>query len=103
MPGVRIPFAASKLALERAREVNPDPVILKVALPGFDGFRTSTRLRANGIEAQCVFQIARVRPARQAHRPDHRRLRSATCNLSRATLVASRLVVGDTSSVAVPA
>ena len=46
-------------ALDRAREVRPDAVILDVVLPGLDGFGVLRRLRADGIDAPVLFLTAR--------------------------------------------
>jgi two-component system, OmpR family, response regulator len=46
-------------ALDRAREVRPDVVILDVVLPDVDGFGVLRRLRADGIGASVVFLTAR--------------------------------------------
>ncbi|CAJ1579482.1 response regulator transcription factor [[Mycobacterium] wendilense] len=46
-------------ALDTAREVKPDAVILDVMMPGMDGFGVLRRLRADGIEAPALFLTAR--------------------------------------------
>jgi two-component system, OmpR family, response regulator len=46
-------------ALDRARAVRPDAVILGVTLPGMDGFDVFHRLRADGIDAPVLFLTAR--------------------------------------------
>src|SRR6478736_5372366 len=46
-------------ALDKAREVRPDAVILDVVLPGLDGFGVLRRLRADGIDAPVLFLTAR--------------------------------------------
>ena len=46
-------------ALDRARDVRPDAVILDVELPDMDGFAVLRRLRANGIDAPVLFLTAR--------------------------------------------
>src|SRR5919201_1601369 len=46
-------------ALDRAREVRPDAVILDVMMPGMDGFGLLRRLRADGIDAPALFLTAR--------------------------------------------
>lgn len=46
-------------ALDRAREVHPDAVILDVMMPGMDGFGVLRRLRADGIDAPALFLTAR--------------------------------------------
>jgi two-component system OmpR family response regulator len=48
-------------ALDRAREVHPDAVILDVMMPGMDGFGVLRRLRADGIDAPALFLTARDR------------------------------------------
>lgn len=46
-------------ALDRAREVRPDAIILDVMMPGMDGFGVLRRLRADGIDAPALFLTAR--------------------------------------------
>ncbi|BBZ24598.1 response regulator transcription factor [Mycolicibacter hiberniae] len=46
-------------ALDRAREIRPDAVILDVMMPGMDGFGVLRRLRADGIDAPALFLTAR--------------------------------------------
>jgi two-component system OmpR family response regulator len=46
-------------ALDRARELRPDAVILDVMMPGMDGFGVLRRLRADGIDAPALFLTAR--------------------------------------------
>jgi two-component system, OmpR family, response regulator len=46
-------------ALDRARAIRPDAVILDVVLPGMDGFGVLRRLRAEGIDAPVLFLSAR--------------------------------------------
>jgi DNA-binding response OmpR family regulator len=46
-------------ALDLAREVKPDAVILDVMMPGMDGFGVLRRLRADGIDAPALFLTAR--------------------------------------------
>ena len=46
-------------ALDKAREVKPDAVILDVMMPGMDGFGLLRRLRADGIDAPALFLTAR--------------------------------------------
>jgi len=48
-------------ALDRAREVHPDAVILDVMMPGMDGFGVLRRMRADGIDAPALFLTARDR------------------------------------------
>ncbi|BBZ64284.1 response regulator transcription factor [Mycolicibacterium monacense] len=46
-------------ALDKARDVRPDAVILDVMMPGMDGFGLLRRLRADGIDAPALFLTAR--------------------------------------------
>ena len=46
-------------ALDRARTVKPDIVVLDVMMPGMDGFGLLKRLRADGIDAPALFLSAR--------------------------------------------
>ena len=46
-------------ALDLAREIHPDAVILDVMMPGMDGFGVLRRLRADGIDAPALFLTAR--------------------------------------------
>ncbi|NGX06319.1 response regulator transcription factor [Mycobacteroides franklinii] len=46
-------------ALDLARTVRPDAVILDVMMPGMDGFGVLRRLRADGIDAPTLFLTAR--------------------------------------------
>jgi len=46
-------------ALDLAREIQPDAVILDVMMPGMDGFGVLRRLRADGIDAPALFLTAR--------------------------------------------
>jgi two-component system OmpR family response regulator len=46
-------------ALDRARAIRPDAVILDVVLPGMDGFGVLRKLRADGIDAPVLFLSAR--------------------------------------------
>jgi two-component system OmpR family response regulator len=46
-------------ALDLARDVRPDAVILDVMMPGMDGFGVLRRLRADGIDAPALFLTAR--------------------------------------------
>lgn len=46
-------------ALDRARDIRPDAVILDVMMPGMDGFGLLRRLRADGIDAPALFLTAR--------------------------------------------
>jgi two-component system, OmpR family, response regulator len=46
-------------ALDRARAIRPDAVILDVVLPGMDGFGVLRMLRADGIDAPVLFLTAR--------------------------------------------
>lgn len=48
-------------ALDRARAVRPDAVILDVMMPGMDGFGVLRRLRDDGIDAPALFLTARDR------------------------------------------
>jgi two-component system, OmpR family, response regulator len=46
-------------ALDLARDIRPDAVILDVMMPGMDGFGVLRRLRADGIDAPALFLSAR--------------------------------------------
>lgn len=46
-------------ALDRARDVRPDAVILDVMMPGMDGFGVLRRMRADGVDAPALFLTAR--------------------------------------------
>ena len=46
-------------ALDKAREIRPDAVILDVMMPGMDGFGLLRRLRADGIDSPALFLTAR--------------------------------------------
>ena len=46
-------------ALDKAREVRPDAVVLDVMMPGMDGFGLLRRLRADGVDAPVLFLTAR--------------------------------------------
>lgn len=46
-------------ALDLARDIHPDAVILDVMMPGMDGFGVLRRLRADGIDAPALFLTAR--------------------------------------------
>lgn len=46
-------------ALDVAREMRPDALILDVMMPGMDGFGLLRRLRADGIDAPALFLTAR--------------------------------------------
>jgi two-component system, OmpR family, response regulator len=46
-------------ALDLARDVKPDAVILDVMMPGMDGFGVLRRLRADGIDVPALFLTAR--------------------------------------------
>jgi len=46
-------------ALEKARELKPDVVLLDVQLPDIDGFEVASRLRANGSSPEIVLVSSR--------------------------------------------
>src|ERR1700736_2425840 len=46
-------------ALDLARDVKPDAVMLDVMMPGMDGFGVLRRLRADGIDSPALFLTAR--------------------------------------------
>jgi two-component system OmpR family response regulator len=51
--------ASGPAALDLARDIRPDAVILDVMMPGMDGFGVLRRLRADGIDAPALFLTAR--------------------------------------------
>jgi len=53
------PAANGAAALDMAREIRPDALILDVMMPGMDGFGLLRRLRADGIDAPALFLTAR--------------------------------------------
>src|ERR1700737_4608600 len=53
------PATNGPAALDLARDVKPDAVILDVMMPGMDGFGVLRRLRADGIDAPALFLTAR--------------------------------------------
>ena len=58
--GLEVHTAANgPAALDLAREIRPDAVILDVMMPGMDGFGVLRRLRADGIDAPALFLTAR--------------------------------------------
>jgi CheY-like chemotaxis protein len=42
-------------ALDAAARLQPDVVVLDIAMPGLDGFRTASRMRSSGSDARIVF------------------------------------------------
>lgn len=60
-------------ALDLARDVKPDAVILDVMMPGMDGFGVLRRLRADGIDAPALFPHCAGLVAGQDRRADARR------------------------------
>jgi two-component system OmpR family response regulator len=53
------PVATGRAALDSAREMQPDLVVLDVMLPDLDGFEVCRRLRTEGSRAPVVFLTAR--------------------------------------------
>jgi hypothetical protein len=62
-------------AVERARAVRPDAVILEVTVPGVEDFGLLGRLRARGVDAPGLLPHHTCGPPGQAHWSDRRRRR----------------------------
>lgn len=50
------------LALEAAKELNPDLIVLDIHMPEMDGFRTAQELRRLGMKARIIFLTVEYSP-----------------------------------------
>lgn len=57
-------------AVEKAKELKPDVIVLDIAMPGINGYEVARRIRALGLSSKIVFltQYEAIEPVREAFR-----------------------------------